>query len=132
MRISDWSSDVCSSDLETVGVGIVEDAFAFAEQILDQVAVAQFGVRHLFHHHGMGGVIGLGKHGIASSLEIIWLAALLVLMVTGVKGVGTLAGVDFTRTSAHQRCTSPAWPEAQTGKERIRQEERSVGKECVR
>src|SRR3546814_3681995 len=91
MRISDWSSDVCSSDLdaadhETVGVGIVEDAFAFAEQILDQVAVAQFGVRHLFHHHGMGGVIGLGKHGIASSLEIIWLAALLVLMVTGVKG----------------------------------------------
>src|SRR3546814_8944308 len=102
MRISDWSSDVCSSDLETVGVGIVEDAFAFAEQILDQVAVAQFGVRHLFHHHGMGGVIGLGKHGIASSLEIIWLAALLVLMVTGVKGVGTLAGVDFTRTSAHR------------------------------
>src|SRR3546814_19063617 len=97
MRISDWSSDVCSSDLRvargrgrlalrgqldrrrpdrdaadhaTVGVGIVEDAFAFAEQILDKVAVAPFGVLHLFHHHWMGGVIGLAKHGIASSLEI--------------------------------------------------------------
>src|SRR3546814_5657235 len=67
----------------------------------------------------MGGVIGLGKHGIASSLEIIWLAALLVLMVTGVKGVGTLAGVDFTRTRAHQRCKARAWPEAPQGKERI-------------
>jgi hypothetical protein len=56
-------ADRDAADHEAVGVRVVEDALAFAEQALDQVAIAQLRVRNLLHHRGMGGVIGLGKHG---------------------------------------------------------------------
>ena len=51
-----------AADDEAVGVGVVKDALARAEQPLDQVAVAQLVVGDALHHVGMRGVVGAIEH----------------------------------------------------------------------
>src|SRR3546814_18028093 len=61
MRISDWSSDVCSSDLFLEGVvGVHVDAEAHAQHL--GLARGQAGehVAHGFHQVGVGGGIDRG------------------------------------------------------------------------
>src|SRR3546814_13296774 len=42
MRISDWSSDVCSSDLRHDAVALIEDGARVPELLVDQGAADQF------------------------------------------------------------------------------------------
>src|SRR3546814_20123654 len=66
MRISDWSSDVCSSDLPGTRPGILERLMVIAEPFRD---LAKFGV-HLQRHVGGGHhrrhtsarIMGIGGH----------------------------------------------------------------------
>src|SRR3546814_5423623 len=41
MRISDWSSDVCSSDLDRFGIPVLRFAFRWSQHELNQVAHGQ-------------------------------------------------------------------------------------------
>src|SRR3546814_6967211 len=57
MRISDWSSDVCSSDLEHVAQGV--DGFVAAHGVVEHVAEVQ---PHLRRHERAGGSNQLREH----------------------------------------------------------------------
>src|SRR3546814_19513302 len=84
MRISDWSSDVCSSDLST-HLGVEKDMKHaigsvvgpdFCRRLLDeQRRIAQQGGRALEIEPDQSSGIGLrGLQGLASCLGTLWLA----------------------------------------------------------
>ncbi len=56
------AGDLDAADHEAVGMGVVQDALAGAEQILDQIAVAQLVVGDDLHHVGVCGVVCAVEH----------------------------------------------------------------------
>src|SRR3546814_13995945 len=104
MRISDWSSDVCSSDLgrnELIGLG---DVLAF-----DDLAFDLPGQPQLIQHLGRGQTIRRGfRVGDGQVLEAVALEHLAL-------------AVDITVLGRPQRQRA----------DRLRSEERRGGKECV-
>src|SRR3546814_6783870 len=60
MRISDWSSDVCSSDLDDLRVGLADAGGLDDDQVIAQRL--EEGDAVLEHHVG-GGVLAAGGHG---------------------------------------------------------------------
>src|SRR3546814_3821435 len=65
MRISDWSSDVCSSDLER-GVDLAEGRDGLGDIGLGD---ADAGVLHVQHHAPLLAVAGIDHHAAARSEE---------------------------------------------------------------
>src|SRR3546814_15920441 len=55
MRMSDWSSDVCSSDLGLADAGGLDDDQVIAQRLEEGDAVLE--------HHVGGGVLAAGGHG---------------------------------------------------------------------
>src|SRR3546814_20167446 len=101
MRISDWSSDVCSSDLPGDRVHRVEHAFAVLQQVTQAVAA------HRFIEIGPGAVLAgqkaRGEAVIGGDRDIVFDAQILKFA--------------FELRAGHQII--------------FRSEELSVGKECV-
>src|SRR3546814_12605814 len=110
MRISDWSSDVCSSDLEAPGFGLVNLAFEFADDVGDgfrqrvDLSLAQVLTRDkdmLVKRH--------------DALPSIWPIA----------GFAPIARPLRLSSKLHELVQS------KRGEWHVRSEERRVGKECV-
>src|SRR3546814_3158560 len=67
MRISDWSSDVCSSDLEIVEHGFQQASIAFQTGLVDL---------HPAVWRSLGKKIGRGKRRVAEEILLAGIAAL--------------------------------------------------------
>src|SRR3546814_7779501 len=69
MRISDWSSDVCSSDLKLVTVGIDDRHVPFAYHV-DERLIAEALVAHLDRVAQLQAVLRIGKQ-VEEAREIV-------------------------------------------------------------
>src|SRR3546814_7455843 len=100
MRISDWSSDVCSSDLHQV---IPFGKLAEIDPVLDEIAIARPGAEagwqrshHIVALGGLIGAVGAAAGGlIAVSFDqpVGWLGPAAGLLI----GAGSLFGARFHR-----------------------------------
>src|SRR3546814_3578596 len=75
MRISDWSSDVCSSDLEDAGLGLGRTVLARAEiemEVVSQPDAVEVGVAvgHRRHRHPRGNA-GQCVDGVGIVLDLV-------------------------------------------------------------
>src|SRR3546814_10194242 len=61
MRISDWSSDVCSSDLQPQAYAVPADLFGERQSLLDDPVIEIVGGR-LFARRGFGSLGSLASH----------------------------------------------------------------------
>src|SRR3546814_3573290 len=77
MRISDWSSDVCSSDLLDDGLGHLGQAAGKAAELVGRQLLAELGEAHQVGEadHGVGG--GRAQLGGADHRLAVLLAALI-------------------------------------------------------
>src|SRR3546814_15556401 len=120
MRISDWSSDVCSSDLRDVCMVSLTGDVATGRKIME--AVAPTIKRTHFELGGKAPVIVLKDADIAAAVEAI------------AEGGYYNAGQDCTaacRVYAHASIHDRLVAELEAAVRKIRSEERRVGKECV-
>src|SRR3546814_12684505 len=77
MRISDWSSDVCSSDLVWPAVGICEDRIGHPDlprRAVHYVGEGGFGARHPFRQHDAGVIARKGDDAMKQVLHAHLLA----------------------------------------------------------
>src|SRR3546814_13412185 len=97
MRLSDWSSDVCSSDLAAVAHLRVADA------------VGEVGQRgDLRPHRGVAGDGGMGRHGADDELAAVLADALQVPDAAEVDQVGR-AGEALLQESGRASCRERVW-----------------------
>src|SRR3546814_2124932 len=107
MRISDWSSDVCSSDLAVLGGVHVERGDEL--DVTDVVAA-----EHDVHEAGHA-IARIGVLVVAEALN---------------QGAGAVAHACDGKADSGGHCCS-SWERAWLRSDSMRSEERRVGKECV-
>src|SRR3546814_14155994 len=124
MRISDWSSDVCSSDLLRIADKVVEEGRALI------VALGKWDVAE-----DPSGLFNGVRAALEDGLSQIKGVPLLSLSGATGKGVDTLVRVAFEQRDIWTRRVPTAglnrWFEAAVSANPPRSEERRVGKECI-
>src|SRR3546814_19133783 len=121
MRISDWSSDVCSSDLNNGIWTVLVSSGVFALPFVAIVIQEWLKARAEGADEGNKGVLS------AARIENRVFVAIVVVMFAGIPFIDVdLSTIQYDSSRSAQCQVSVPQP-AQTG----RSEERRVGKECV-
>src|SRR3546814_14290315 len=118
MRISDWSSDVCSSDLPTAAFQFDRDAVPEPEILLASL-VETLGRVHITAVDATALALGLTGDTISANLIVVGMAVQLGLLPLKPDSIEQAIKLNGVATKLNIRAF------------RLRSEERPVGKECV-